>query len=116
MSRTRSFLAVAVAAGFLAAGLVFTPVPSTFAKDVAVAASAKDDAKKKAAEERAMKKKAAAVPAPSSGTVTCWRPTRTRSACNEASPLPSAKRAFRIVPLRSKAGKLLVVPPNCNRV
>ena len=60
MSRTRSFLAVAVAAGFLAAGLVFTPVSSIFAKDVAVAASAKDDAKKKAAEERAMKKKAAA--------------------------------------------------------
>ena len=61
MSRTKSFLAVAVAAGFLATGLAFTPVTNTFAKDVAVASAAdKAAAKKKAAEERAMKKKEAA--------------------------------------------------------
>lgn len=61
MSRTRSFLAVAVAAGFLAAGLAFTPVTNTFAKDVAVASAAdKAAAKKAAADAKAAKKKAAA--------------------------------------------------------
>ena len=61
MSRTKSFLAVAVAAGFLATGLVFTQIPGTYAKDFAVAANAKAEAKKKAAADaRAAKKKAAA--------------------------------------------------------